>query len=203
MCNGKAHCPDGSDETVELCSSHYCPTYAFRCTYGGCVQGRSRCNQITDCLDGSDEAEALCGVPPPTTPSPQATQPSGSCVIPAIEGGYALLGNRTYSPNEVVPNGVQFTMACQQPTTVDPTPQYCINGILILPLLQCISNEWHLHILVIVLAKRRSDSASPSLPLPPSPPSPTTPAPPPTSTDFRGLSYTTAGQALDPGDVRR
>lgn len=31
LCDGKAHCSDGSDETKGKCSNIFCPAYSFRC----------------------------------------------------------------------------------------------------------------------------------------------------------------------------
>ncbi|XP_030374557.1 modular serine protease-like [Scaptodrosophila lebanonensis] len=60
ICDGTAHCEDGSDESLELCAGSICPEYAFRCAYGGCVGGQSLCDHVIDCADGSDEMEQIC-----------------------------------------------------------------------------------------------------------------------------------------------
>lgn len=61
VCSGGAECKDGSDETEELCSAHFCAEPGFRCDYGACVGPSARCDDNKDCVDGSDESETLCG----------------------------------------------------------------------------------------------------------------------------------------------
>lgn len=60
LCDGKRHCSDGSDETLDLCIDTYCPPFAFKCNYGGCISGDTKCNGFEDCIDGSDETLSLC-----------------------------------------------------------------------------------------------------------------------------------------------
>lgn len=60
VCSGGAECPDGSDETAEVCSTHFCPEPAFRCDYGACVPRMARCDGKRDCVDGSDEKPEMC-----------------------------------------------------------------------------------------------------------------------------------------------
>lgn len=38
-----------------------CPTYAFRCKYGACINKNLVCNGENDCKDNSDETNAKCG----------------------------------------------------------------------------------------------------------------------------------------------
>ncbi|XP_054004456.1 modular serine protease-like [Hylaeus anthracinus] len=62
LCDGRADCEDGSDETREECSKPgiTCPGYAFRCAYGACVDGDKTCNGVKDCIDNSDETISRC-----------------------------------------------------------------------------------------------------------------------------------------------
>ncbi|XP_033248130.1 sortilin-related receptor [Drosophila miranda] len=60
LCDGRAHCLDASDETVEMCGKVWCPGYSFRCSYGACVASTVVCDGQHDCVDASDEERWLC-----------------------------------------------------------------------------------------------------------------------------------------------
>ncbi|XP_060836526.1 modular serine protease-like isoform X1 [Rhopalosiphum padi] len=60
VCDGRADCSDGSDETNKLCSKQTCPKYAYRCKYGACVDKSKKCDGKNDCADGSDENLPEC-----------------------------------------------------------------------------------------------------------------------------------------------
>ena len=159
VCNGKGDCSDASDETRDVCLNHYCPAYAFRCDYGACVQGKSRCNRILDCLDGSDESEALCGRPPPsrvTTPRPL----TDNCEIPAIENGHVKSArtNAIYPPHHMARNGESLIYVCPNATLLGSEFTYCINGSLILDPPRCISKWDPIAVLLIIIAKHPSTS---------------------------------------------
>ncbi|KAI9589328.1 putative vitellogenin receptor [Glossina fuscipes] len=61
ICDGRAHCPDGSDETLcnEKKKNHtkiLCTMEEFRCHTGEqCIEAKKRCDHIKHCYDGSDE----------------------------------------------------------------------------------------------------------------------------------------------------
>ncbi|XP_060836736.1 modular serine protease-like isoform X2 [Rhopalosiphum padi] len=44
-----------------------CPTYAFKCTYGACINVESICDGVEQCLDGSDEKGCTDLISPPVT----------------------------------------------------------------------------------------------------------------------------------------
>uniref|UniRef100_A0A2H1VDU0 SFRICE_024429 n=1 Tax=Spodoptera frugiperda TaxID=7108 RepID=A0A2H1VDU0_SPOFR len=46
LCDGKAHCPDRSDEVLQSCAGVKCPSYGFQCAYGACVDQDADCNGI-------------------------------------------------------------------------------------------------------------------------------------------------------------
>lgn len=82
LCDGKEDCKDGSDETVDVCSSFKCPEYSFRCGYGACIKGLASCDGMKDCRDGSDEIASICSnitsattttLEPPTKPETPTT----------------------------------------------------------------------------------------------------------------------------------
>ena len=60
VCDGKANCPNRTDETEELCSEIRCPGYSFQCDYGACIEQPKVCNGVKDCLDASDELLTNC-----------------------------------------------------------------------------------------------------------------------------------------------
>lgn len=88
MCSGGAECPDGSDETAAVCSTHFCPEPGFRCDYGACVLRNARCDGKMDCIDGSDEKEELCSnlTAINARPSRPPVQGTGGALIPFNSG---------------------------------------------------------------------------------------------------------------------
>lgn len=94
------HCKDGSDETEAVCLNSFCPSFGFRCAYGACVRGDSKCNKVKNCYDNSDENAEVCpqlnltfvtSIDPVTTASTITTAPPlDSCLIPTVNYGKAV-----------------------------------------------------------------------------------------------------------------
>uniref|UniRef100_H3CXH4 EGF-like domain-containing protein n=1 Tax=Tetraodon nigroviridis TaxID=99883 RepID=H3CXH4_TETNG len=62
LCDGRADCRDGRDESPKLCASsrpnaQACKSSEFRCGDGPCVAQTYRCDNWKDCADGSDEVD--------------------------------------------------------------------------------------------------------------------------------------------------
>ncbi|EDV93387.1 GH18299 [Drosophila grimshawi] len=60
VCDGITNCPEGDDESVELCGGSICPEKTFRCESGACININDFCNHNIDCSDGSDELPEIC-----------------------------------------------------------------------------------------------------------------------------------------------
>ncbi|TGZ69507.1 hypothetical protein CRM22_003711 [Opisthorchis felineus] len=57
LCNGRADCPDGSDEKAPHCEIPHCSPVQFACLSGECIPAPFKCNGREDCYDGSDELD--------------------------------------------------------------------------------------------------------------------------------------------------
>ncbi|XP_012585162.1 PREDICTED: low-density lipoprotein receptor isoform X2 [Condylura cristata] len=79
VCDGRAECPDGSDESQESCTPKTCSQHEFRCQDGKCIAPEFVCDLDRDCEDGSDEASC-----PVTTCGPASFQCNSSSCIPQL-----------------------------------------------------------------------------------------------------------------------
>ncbi|XP_053153058.1 low-density lipoprotein receptor isoform X1 [Hemicordylus capensis] len=79
ICDGKAECRDGSDESQDACKSVTCEPRQFSC--GGrinrCIDMSWRCDLKTDCENGSDEENC----PPKRCADNEFQCKNGNCVV--------------------------------------------------------------------------------------------------------------------------
>ena len=55
MCDGTKDCPNGDDESKEICTYFTCNDSEFRCNDFTCIPGDFYCNGNLECKDNSDE----------------------------------------------------------------------------------------------------------------------------------------------------
>lgn len=57
VCDGSKDCPDGADESPDICKDIKCRSDQFQCKNRACIAGHLHCNGIKECSDGSDEED--------------------------------------------------------------------------------------------------------------------------------------------------
>lgn len=55
MCDGTKDCPNGDDESKDICTYFTCTDSEFRCKDFTCIPGDYFCNGKAECKDNSDE----------------------------------------------------------------------------------------------------------------------------------------------------
>ncbi|XP_072941185.1 modular serine protease-like [Epargyreus clarus] len=141
LCDGAPNCGDGSDETLRACADITCVGYAFKCSYGACVDKGSDCDGKQDCADNSDESDELCNRTSVTPVKPTNTTPAtntnttkentGACVLPPYPGNgrYVVEGDPFAEPGKRY-NVVYIKVECDFGYAVNGNNDaFCINGI--------------------------------------------------------------------------
>lgn len=138
VCDGIAHCPDGSDESRDRCEDQFCPKYSFQCGYGACVSGDAKCDRKKDCVDGSDEIPAICGYDNGTIfqTDPQTfIQTTGSCPVPTspVNGYivYAADQRILLQKGQYVGDSVEIKFKCLSQYELVPqnsASSFCVDG---------------------------------------------------------------------------
>lgn len=130
-CDGKIHCKDGSDESLEMCSTNRCfSQFEFRCKNGACVDASAKCNGISDCTDSSDELEDMCHI-----------NNKGLCVLPPFpKNGFYSVTDLPYAHPGQAFELVNLNYSCHSGYQLigiqDP---YCTRGYWSHDIPQCVS----------------------------------------------------------------